>query len=269
MKKVNLGCGDRYSQDWVNLDFNSEHPDVISHNLLNSLPFGNEEVDVIYNSHFLEHFSLEEATKILTECYRVLKKGGIIRIVVPDLESVCREYLYILDNLDKPENKEKYQWIVIELLDQMVRTQKWGLMNVYWEEVVKKNNKLIIDYVQDRLGIDIRNYYVDPPSPQPSNYLNFTKIKKQLFNGYISVIKNLFPADYRKNIVDQTMLGEKHKWMYDKYSLPSLLETVGFSKIQILNEKTSKIPNFNDDYLDINSDETAYRKSSISCEAYK
>ena len=49
MKKVNLGCGDKYSQDWVNLDFNSENPDVIPHNLLNSLPFANEEVDVIYN----------------------------------------------------------------------------------------------------------------------------------------------------------------------------------------------------------------------------
>ena len=57
--------------------------------------------------------------------------------------------------------------------------------------------------------------------------------------------------------------------MYDKYSLPSLLQTVGFSKIQILNEKTSKITNFKDDYLDINSDGTPYRKSSIYCEAYK
>ncbi|MDJ0507812.1 MAG: methyltransferase domain-containing protein [Crocosphaera sp.] len=269
MKKVNLGCGDRYTQGWVNLDFNSENPDVIPHNLLNSLPFSNEEVDVIYNSHFLEHFSLEDAKKILTECYRVLKKGGVIRIVVPDLESVCREYLYMLDNIDKPENEEKYQWIVMELLDQMVRTEKWGLMNVYWEEIVKKDNKLIIDYVKDRLGIDIRQYYDDNPMSEQSNSLNLTKIKKQLLNWYIGVIKNLFPPAYRKAIVDQTMLGEKHKWMYDKYSLPSLLQTVGFSKIEILNEKTSKIPNFNDDYLDINIDGTAYRKSSIYCEAYK
>lgn len=74
MKKVNLGCGDKYSQDWVNLDFNSENPDVIPHNLLNSLPFANEEVDVIYNSHFLEHFSLEEAKKNLNRMLSGAKK---------------------------------------------------------------------------------------------------------------------------------------------------------------------------------------------------
>ena len=50
-------------------------------------------VAIIYSSHMFEHLPWSEAEKFLFEAYRVLKIGGILRLVLPDLERRSREYL--------------------------------------------------------------------------------------------------------------------------------------------------------------------------------
>lgn len=49
------------------------------------LPFANEEFDLVFSSHVLEHFSREETKSILTEWLRILKSGGEFIITVPNL----------------------------------------------------------------------------------------------------------------------------------------------------------------------------------------
>ena len=46
-----------------------------------------------YSSHTLEHFTREEGQFIIFEAFRVLKPGGTIRIVVPDLRRFVDRYL--------------------------------------------------------------------------------------------------------------------------------------------------------------------------------
>ncbi|MCL0071994.1 methyltransferase domain-containing protein, partial [Peptococcaceae bacterium] len=157
MKKVNLGCGNRYAKGWINLDFNSNTTDVISHNLLTPLPFNDNEIDAIYCSHVLEHFSREEGKRLIENCYKKLKFGGILRIVVPDLENICREYLSILENINEDENKKKYEWIIIELLDQLTRNKSGGEMAVFWQKVVENRDDFLIDYIKSRTGTDLRS----------------------------------------------------------------------------------------------------------------
>ena len=72
MKLVNLGCGNKYvvAEEWINVDFNGVTKDVVSHNILSGLPFGNNEVDAIFSSCMLEHFEREEANAFIKECYR-------------------------------------------------------------------------------------------------------------------------------------------------------------------------------------------------------
>ena len=118
MTMVNLGCGNKYHKDWINLDFKSNNEDVKEFNLLQKLPFEDNSVDVVYSSHVLEHFTKCEAPKFLEECYRILKPKGIIRVIVPDLEQLMKNYFTFLNGAKNGDidSQEKYEWTMIELL---------------------------------------------------------------------------------------------------------------------------------------------------------
>ena len=51
-----------------------------------------DSAEAVYSSHFLEHLELEEARHVLVEAARVLRPGGRIRLVVPDLEAIVANY---------------------------------------------------------------------------------------------------------------------------------------------------------------------------------
>lgn len=55
--------------------------------------FGDETVDVVYASHLLEHLAVGDAERFLREAFRVLKPGGVVRLVVPDLYEISRVYV--------------------------------------------------------------------------------------------------------------------------------------------------------------------------------
>ena len=55
------------------------------------LPIHNNSVDLVYSSHTYEHILLKNVKFNLKEVYRILKKGGILRIVVPDMNLVFNE----------------------------------------------------------------------------------------------------------------------------------------------------------------------------------
>ncbi len=60
--------------------YNFRHADIRQ-----GLAFQNSEsVDWIYTSHFLEHLKREDALRFLKDCRRVLKPGGVIRVIVPN-----------------------------------------------------------------------------------------------------------------------------------------------------------------------------------------
>lgn len=56
------------------------------------IPHADGTVDAIYTSHMLEHLKPETARIVLRECHRVLREGGTLRVVVPDLEVLVRAY---------------------------------------------------------------------------------------------------------------------------------------------------------------------------------
>jgi len=51
-------------------------------------PFKNESLDAIYSCHFVEHLDGIERMKFFNECYRILKPGGIMRLLHPYYKSV-------------------------------------------------------------------------------------------------------------------------------------------------------------------------------------
>ena len=62
----------------------------VHHNLLYGIPFEDNSVPHIFSSHFLEHLTRQQGDFLLSESYRVLRPGGIIRLCVPSLDkAVC------------------------------------------------------------------------------------------------------------------------------------------------------------------------------------
>jgi predicted SAM-dependent methyltransferase len=85
---------------WINIDVldlreyaRSRGFSFIQCDVTKGLPFGNETVEKINCSHLLEHLTYEEGRQFLKECYRVLRKGGVIRISVPDVKKLAKMYI--------------------------------------------------------------------------------------------------------------------------------------------------------------------------------
>lgn len=86
--RLNLGCGANYLLGWVNIDINPQVKADIHADLKMNLPFRNDHISEIVLSHVIEHMNYAQGKKLISEVYRVLKKGGIFRVSTPNLSYV-------------------------------------------------------------------------------------------------------------------------------------------------------------------------------------
>ena len=61
-------------------------------NVIKPWPFADGRFEAIYSSHVLEHLTLRGARTCIAEAYRCLKPGGVLRILVPDLDDHVSEF---------------------------------------------------------------------------------------------------------------------------------------------------------------------------------
>lgn len=279
MNLLNLGCGSTFHKDWINIDFVSNSDNVQAHNLLEGIPFEAQSMDVIYHSHVLEHFSKVDGIQFIKECYRVLKPQGIIRIAVPDLERIAKEYLKNLDQaiLGKQQAKENYNWIVLELFDQMIRNESGGDMKAYlYQETIPNES-----FVFERIGMEakkIRTTFLSKQRKSLKTKVETDSLSKktnrfirkisQKFRGYLS-LSRLSKGDKKALQIGQFRLGgEVHQWMYDRYSLAELLLSVGFENITICSAFESSIADLEHYQLDVVNGEIR-KPDSLFIEAQK
>ncbi|MDH3598267.1 MAG: methyltransferase domain-containing protein [Candidatus Tectomicrobia bacterium] len=90
---INLGCGRSGQPGWINIDVAPAPGVTYTFDCRRRLPFADNTARGIYTEHFFEHLDYtEEAPYFLSECRRVLKAGGVLRIVIPDAEKYVRAY---------------------------------------------------------------------------------------------------------------------------------------------------------------------------------
>jgi predicted SAM-dependent methyltransferase len=117
---LHVGCGLIAPETWTNLDASwnarlarmpklrsalsamriipkhtSEIPwpsNITFHDVRRKLPYRDASVAAVYSSHMIEHLSRADVAYFLRECHRVLKDGGLIRLVTPDLECYAKTY---------------------------------------------------------------------------------------------------------------------------------------------------------------------------------
>lgn len=127
MSYANLGCGLRCLPGWLNVDGSltgllgsrrfsfinrvlyklsgarahysfSEYNGIIRnsgllfYDLRNGVPFADNSLDAVYASHFLEHLKESDGLHLLADAHRALKRRGILRILVPDLDEAFAMY---------------------------------------------------------------------------------------------------------------------------------------------------------------------------------
>jgi predicted SAM-dependent methyltransferase len=250
--RLNLGCGSQVHPDWTNVDIMPRYPGVINHDLNKRLPFADASFEVVYHSHVLEHLTKEQGKAFVAECYRVLKPGGILRVVVPDLEMIARLYL---ENLDKAEAGDgtasnRHEWMLLELLDQMVRETSGGEMGRYFQ----LNPMPAEDFVIERFGHQVLEVIRPMRANPASRNRPVPPLPRQ--------IDAMEAARFRQS-------GEIHKWMYDRRSLGRLLAETGFDRVAVKKAGESSIPEFCKYFLDRMPDGSTRKPDSLFVEAFK
>lgn len=254
-KMLNVGCGRNFHEAWVNLDLDSNDEQVIKHDLLTGIPFEANYFDCVYHSHLLEHLAPKQGEELLKECWRVLKPGGILRVAVPDLEQIARLYLATHERACDGDEAAaaNYDWMKLELLDQMVRAQSGGLMGQYMTDPAINN----ADFIRSRIGKEIDNCHHDQSSVSNtgrsggSNKLSrrIRRVREVLARKAIALLlgKSKLQA-FDEGSFRQT--GEIHRWMYDQFSLNVACQKCGFESGKVFTAFESQIAEFESYQLD-------------------
>lgn len=261
MKCLNCGCGQRFHQNWINIDYVSHEQNILAYDLRQGIPFSDQSFDVVYHSHFLEHLTKSEGVLFVQECFRVLKTGGVLRVVVPDLEQIVRSYLFAFAQACTGSEAwaANYEWMMIELYDQTVRNYSGGSMASYLSNKSIKNKEFILE----RIGKEAQ-YFFD------SSGCRKNRRKKKISLREWLIEKFLGKKDYSALKIGRfRQKGEVHQWMYDYYSLSKLLKECGFAEIQKKKAAESVIENWNSLQLDVDKDGVVCKPDSIYIEAVK
>lgn len=102
--KVELGGGRNPRSGWVNIDLSVRFPPdvdpimdsdtvIINYDLRGGLPLEEGSCDYIYSVHFFEHLEYRHGLKLMRDCYRALRPGGVFRIALPNFRGLFDAYL--------------------------------------------------------------------------------------------------------------------------------------------------------------------------------
>jgi len=193
---------------------------------------------------------------LLAEIKSSLSSGGILRVVVPDLEKICSTYLEELNQAASgdPGAIARHEWMTMELIDQMTRTVSGGFMGRLWWSRPLPSREFIIS----RLGEEAGKWldHIDAEIQKGAKPLD----RRDIYQ---------VPKQNEKEIVRFRDQGEIHQWMYDRVSLKWLLEKAGFQSVKVCGPTESRIPDFVSYHLDTNEKGETRKPDSLFMEAIK
>lgn len=114
-------------------------PDNVNYgDIVKGLPVAEDSCKAVYCSHVLEHLCLEELKIALKNTFKVLKVGGIFRLVVPDLEYSAKTYL------EDPSTDAAIQFLRETYLGQ--ETRKHGIVGLITDWLGNSRHLWMWDY---------------------------------------------------------------------------------------------------------------------------
>lgn len=142
--KLHIGCGAKVLDGYKNVDLlDLSHIDYKT-SADNLSMISDNSVDEIYACHVLEHFGRHDTPKVFKEWYRVLKKGGILRVAIPSFEAIVKVYSQGMD-IEKVmgllyggqdyEYNFHYQTFDYVRLERLLKESSFNDVNYYdWQE---------------------------------------------------------------------------------------------------------------------------------------
>lgn len=102
--KLNLGCGDTPLQGYVNVDQSFIGDEEVQEDVIAFMQYQTEanSISEIRADHLCEHLPFDMEEKFFYQAFRVLEPGGILHVLVPDLDEICHLFYMARDN--------KFQW---------------------------------------------------------------------------------------------------------------------------------------------------------------
>jgi hypothetical protein len=112
--KLHLGCGERYMEGYVNIDFPPEKHSVQKDSVadlnadLLTLRYPAESIDEVRLHHVFEHFPRPIACALLSVWHTWLRPGGILHLEVPDFSRNAAILLNPLSSLKSKAVAERH-----------------------------------------------------------------------------------------------------------------------------------------------------------------
>lgn len=254
-KKVNIACGNVFvtDHDWVNYDYSASGKVVHAADLLRGLPLPDNGAELVYSSHFFEHIPRSDVSSFLAECRRVLAPGGVLRLVLPDLENICRAYLTYRD---RSEN-EYADFVVLEMIDQCVRREPGGELGRLYRTLKEDptNQDDMIEFVRERTGDDLQQRPVARKFMSSTDmfYRMARRTRGRIERIWMRAVIKMLPSAFRAQNVSLAGVGERHHWLWDFHQLSETLKDVGFVDIERCDAASSRYSDFPFQPLDLDA----------------
>lgn len=95
-KMIYVGCGHHRMAGFIHVEINpgknkSGYPDILA-DISEYIPLPDDFADLVYSCDTMEHLAYSQFINCLLETHRILKKGGFVRMVTPDLDQFVKDY---------------------------------------------------------------------------------------------------------------------------------------------------------------------------------
>jgi len=222
--KLHLGCGKNYLKDYINIDLPQGKQELMKakadiYKDIRDLDYPQNSIDEIRNHHLLEHFTRQEALKLLLKWRRWLKPEGLLVIETPDFEGCAKLFL-------NSDLKTKFK-IARHIFGS--HESDWAIHRDFWDKgkfefILSKLGFEILDIKQYNsvLGKIPKTSFLIKQIPSEKIKRNFADILPNILIKAKKIDKKIDEKEVAREILSMSLVGSEKEildtWLKQVFS---------------------------------------------------